>query len=358
MKLSILNVENLEFNFLNNIDAIKGLAILLVVVGHCINSETLLHDIIYSFHMPLFFFVAGYLFNFEKWNGLFYKFVLKKAQRLLLPYFISSLLFFAHWFTCECPNPIKDTPVEAIKNIFVNHINGTFYGIGVHNIYQPLDFQPIGPMWFLPCLFCSMILFYGFIKFVQNRGILVKVLIPIATAFTGWYISKFIYLPWSFDITLFILGFMYCGYLLRNSNIVSLITKYYKILLPILLIIYLFTFNNSCILLNSRIYHNIVYSYIASISMCIIIFITFQLFKDQKFKILSKLGIISMIILCFHDRLKCLLVDTSWITYYPITKVIYLVLYCYAIAIVISYIPILNRVYFNNRSNQVFKIQN
>ncbi|HNY32871.1 MAG TPA: acyltransferase family protein [Fibrobacteria bacterium] len=51
------------------IDAIKGGAIILVVLGHAISSATQhsekskLLDIIYSFHMPLFFFASGYLTN-------------------------------------------------------------------------------------------------------------------------------------------------------------------------------------------------------------------------------------------------------------------------------------------------------
>ena len=61
------------------IDALKGLAILLVVFGHCvddsISSNTfpvyafnlqILHDFIYSFHMPLFFAISGFVFYLSK----------------------------------------------------------------------------------------------------------------------------------------------------------------------------------------------------------------------------------------------------------------------------------------------------
>lgn len=46
----------------NVVDAIKGLAIILMVVGHC-GCPTLMHNYIYLFHMPLFFFISGYLFK-------------------------------------------------------------------------------------------------------------------------------------------------------------------------------------------------------------------------------------------------------------------------------------------------------
>lgn len=52
-----------------NIDAVKGVAALLVVVGHIIQCiickedpfENMVFRIIYSFHMPLFMFISGYL---------------------------------------------------------------------------------------------------------------------------------------------------------------------------------------------------------------------------------------------------------------------------------------------------------
>ena len=41
------------------IDAAKGIGILLVVLGHTFNIPVWLHNWIYSFHMPLFFLLAG-----------------------------------------------------------------------------------------------------------------------------------------------------------------------------------------------------------------------------------------------------------------------------------------------------------
>ena len=67
------------------IDALKGFAILTVVIGHCItdslSSQTfpecaallqMMGDAIYSFHMPLFFMISGYVFyltkSYRKWK--------------------------------------------------------------------------------------------------------------------------------------------------------------------------------------------------------------------------------------------------------------------------------------------------
>jgi len=50
---------------------VKGIAILLIVWGHFIPESSphywqLIHDILYTFHVPVFFFISGYLFGISK----------------------------------------------------------------------------------------------------------------------------------------------------------------------------------------------------------------------------------------------------------------------------------------------------
>ncbi len=71
------------------IDLVKGLAITLVVVGHYYPADspawwTTLHNLIYAFHMPVFFFAAGYIWHLraqETYGG----YLIRKAGRLLVP---------------------------------------------------------------------------------------------------------------------------------------------------------------------------------------------------------------------------------------------------------------------------------
>ena len=98
-------IERLEY-----IDALKGFAILLVVIGHVIPwsflafedvtsmspCPVLLWKIIYSFHMPLFIFISGFLFG----QSHFYSFkeyvmkMWKKTKMLLIPYVACGILVF------------------------------------------------------------------------------------------------------------------------------------------------------------------------------------------------------------------------------------------------------------------------
>ena len=74
-----------------SLDNVKTFLVLLVVLGHVIQSgyssesinfdESLLFQVIYSFHMPLFMAVSGYLFDWEKPASP------KKYLVLLIPFF-------------------------------------------------------------------------------------------------------------------------------------------------------------------------------------------------------------------------------------------------------------------------------
>lgn len=79
-----------------SLDFMKGFAIFLVVLGHVLQYTSGVEhhpfrDFIYSIHMPLFFFVSGFLASKKlgtKQNILFY---VNKKSRLILP-----LLLFGH----------------------------------------------------------------------------------------------------------------------------------------------------------------------------------------------------------------------------------------------------------------------
>ena len=53
-----LSQQKFETNRDDLFDVLKGIAIILVIVGHC--HLTKLRPIIYSFHIPIFFFITGY----------------------------------------------------------------------------------------------------------------------------------------------------------------------------------------------------------------------------------------------------------------------------------------------------------
>ena len=79
------------------IDVAKAICIILVVIGHYIPGHApdwyvALHDVIYTFHMPLFMFASGYVYRATRKDTGYGSFIAKKARRLLVPYLTTSVI--------------------------------------------------------------------------------------------------------------------------------------------------------------------------------------------------------------------------------------------------------------------------
>ena len=91
----------------NWVDIVKGIGIILVVMGHA-GCPVLPHGIIYSFHMPLFFFLSGLFIN-RQCEKDFCTYVKKNFRSLLLPYFYFNILSIIE--------TIKRRKMNIIENI-------------------------------------------------------------------------------------------------------------------------------------------------------------------------------------------------------------------------------------------------
>ena len=135
------------------VDYLKAFGILLVVIGHMPMGDNMLRNWIYSFHMPLFFFVSGFLYYR---TDDFIPFLKKNAQRLLLvliPYMILHICF------------------TFIQDFLFYKDN---LSIG-NNLIDPLcawalGNSQMGPMWFLVSLFVMKIVvgLYDRITFISD----------------------------------------------------------------------------------------------------------------------------------------------------------------------------------------------
>lgn len=85
---------------LRNIDLFKGTLILLVILGHMIPEaidDSLWRTIIYSFHMPLFIGISGFLFNADKMVKFnFLQLISKYRFRVILPWGIAVVGYFIY----------------------------------------------------------------------------------------------------------------------------------------------------------------------------------------------------------------------------------------------------------------------
>jgi len=81
-----------------NIDLIKGILIILVIIGHVIPvgvSVVFSRYIIYSFHMPLFIGIAGYLLDMSKFQNMTFRNLFDKYwKRVTIPWIIAVNFYF------------------------------------------------------------------------------------------------------------------------------------------------------------------------------------------------------------------------------------------------------------------------
>ena len=154
------------------ISIVKAIGIILMVVGHS-GCPKWLHDYIYMFHMPLFFFCSGYFFKPVAQLSQLKDFIIKRIKKLYFPFVKWSLFFL------------------LLHNIlFKMNIYNDKYGFSgnVSSVYGVEDFmsrflnivfamrgneQLLGGFWFIRVLFISSIVLSVIccfkIEFISNN---------------------------------------------------------------------------------------------------------------------------------------------------------------------------------------------
>lgn len=88
-------------NRIHWIDILKGIGIFFVVMGHTFKDNSIYYWI-YSFHMPLFFLISGFLIEPQKTLTSYKEFTLKKCKSLLWPFIFFRIILIIYWLIIEC----------------------------------------------------------------------------------------------------------------------------------------------------------------------------------------------------------------------------------------------------------------
>lgn len=146
----------------NNVENLKALAIFLVAVGHSLPSEKFIHvpqiayylaNFIYTFHMPLFFFISGYVLIKYSRKVSRKDFILNKAKRLLLPY-----IFYL-------------TLIDISKSILVRYTTNPVE-LSVSNLLKHIIWPwtaSIHSYWFILVLFIMFLVYSFFMNLLPPR---------------------------------------------------------------------------------------------------------------------------------------------------------------------------------------------
>lgn len=207
-------------------------AMTLVVIGHSDITNDFkdlwIYNWVYSFHMPLFFFISGSLFALTMTQDRmkqtpFIEFIKKKAIRLLIPFiFINTIIFSIKAFVIR-DSSLMQNPIEPTLESL---LDATF-------------FHPIGFMWFLPCLFVIFLFSFPLYKYFKIRNlklgeVILFIVIIVFSIFNNFLpiIDLMRFSPAIHFISYFLLGIIYYEY---KSQVDYLFKKFWFIIIPLFL---------------------------------------------------------------------------------------------------------------------------
>ncbi|MBN1294324.1 MAG: acyltransferase family protein [Candidatus Latescibacteria bacterium] len=267
-------------------DIAKAIGIILMIFGHSLKSDNIIRIFIFTFHIPLFFFISGYFFKAINAELL----VKKNFRRLLVPYLFTSLMVIVLSAIYLLISGDHSAVIEKTSSWAVAAI----YGSG-RTFNSPIPIRPIGAIWFLLALFSAE---YLFSTFHQKKWILPIFILLIS--YIGYSTAKLIWLPFSIQSGMVGIVFMYAGFLFRENSIFDK-----KIPLPFLILgglVWFICIKYSRLSLVSCTLKNGFLDVIGAV--CAIYFIIHFSIIISRLEILSRIfsyiGRNTLIILCFH----------------------------------------------------------
>lgn len=182
---------NNEKIILQELDYLKIIGILLVVIGHCTSIYTggwvftspvnspiygLIASYVYTFHVPMLVFVSGSIYyycriNKDKYSSL-KSLIINKLKRLIVPFLFIGILY----------------------SISIKYIIGMIKGNIINNIKSFILGLNTGHLWYLLMLFDIFIIFYLYEKFILNKKysiILNLILFSILYISSGFFTNIF-----------------------------------------------------------------------------------------------------------------------------------------------------------------------
>jgi fucose 4-O-acetylase-like acetyltransferase len=209
-------MEKLKTERKNWIDTAKGIAMIMVIIGHVSYGMTGIWDFnfVYGIHLVTFFLLSGYTC---KKKPLTLEYVNEKFSRLMTPYFYTCFFIvmmdvWNSWFLYG-----DGSIATATRNIGQDLVR-SFFASGSITQFGTVDVgSRIGAVWFLPALFFALILFQFLLN--QTTDSWTLGLTTGAMALIGNISGRYIWLPFSVQSGLVASFFLWIGYEIREREI-------------------------------------------------------------------------------------------------------------------------------------------
>ena len=279
------------------IDAAKGIGIIGVVAAHSPGWPGYQINFLYSYNalvcVSIFFFIAGYLFNVEKYINNWLSFIKSRVNQLIVPLYFFVLLscLFQYIFFLLTNKPILVSFWNYdILTIFVNLVQ--------INLAFPAVFFKFETLWFPLALFICEIVFYIIFKKITKNPLLLGIII-FSSAIPVLILYHNIPSPFWFAQAIVGMGLYFLGYIAKKYY---LIEKSNFLVFFGLFLLFVFFGYDSFMSIASLNWKNIYYWYIGTISgIFFVLILVYNLYNhDIKSKILEFYGRNSLIIMILN----------------------------------------------------------
>lgn len=176
----------------NEIDIFRGILILMVVLGH--SGLDSMHNIIFLFHMPLFFILSGFLL--EKDRLMKREYLKNKLITFAIPYLMYTIIDFGIFR--------RDYRFSTLCKIL-------YGGRAISGVY-----------WYITCFLFTLLLFYVLIRNFSAKMSKFLILVGGGIAVIESHLVDKIHLiqspgiPWNIDVSLMALVYVGIGFFYRD----------------------------------------------------------------------------------------------------------------------------------------------
>jgi len=263
------------------VDWLKFIGIFLVVLGHLPDNE-ICNGLIYSFHMPLFFIISGFLMNSRELS--LKKLIIKDFKALIIPYFLWNSI------TILCILFFQKENIHLYQNII------SIYG----------NFPVARPSWFLLTLFLAKTIIHLFSLHKTHNNIIFVVIISILLLINLIFIFDFYSIKYSiFMRTIICIPFILSGiYFKRVHSIMNFNYKSYYVLILIPLFILIVLLNRWPNMFLCSVGNSIILFFIEGILGTFILYIICRRISYTPSYIVT-ISNGTLLILCFHRFFIC-----------------------------------------------------
>jgi fucose 4-O-acetylase-like acetyltransferase len=151
------------------VDSLKFIGMFYIYLGHLGNAAGQLFPFVFSFHVPLFFFVSGFFAEHGSEKSIV-EFACARFRQIMIPYYIYSVLSIpVYWLS---------VPANSDPRVVLDLLQKMLLGVRNDTPYAPA-------LWFLPCIFVTSVFFRIAHAFTADR-------LKVGLVFALAYLSSFL----------------------------------------------------------------------------------------------------------------------------------------------------------------------